>query len=1020
MDRFVCWKKENVRDIIDPLALNVEASFLLATHTPFKNLVITCNQQQKVAAPTEESLLESILEYGNAKNCFVIIEGAPGTGKSNLIWWFSHKLEQRMPSAKVILIKRSEASLARTLKSLVNNLGENFKDLATDFSQAANNLFTKTGLKHNLLDQLVLSLRPGALQNERQLPSELRRLRPWIFLKQEYVGQILCGEEGVISRLIERITAREHDYEGIVQFKSDDLILPRKPEFGRMEKAAQHLAIRLIKDPDLRKKLTGEINERLNRAISGIIDLTGDKIYNTFDEIRRRLGKGKKLVMLIEDVATFQGVDRNLINYFSEPKVEKDLCNIISVVGITNDYYASLRPNILPRITHHAQLEEGAGKGLFINQSSLSEFAARYLNAVRLGSQELKKWHESINDQSNIQIPNSCTDCKCQVKCHQAFGTSPEGYGLYPFTEQALWNCLKSGKLEHKNPRTVLINILQPILRDGCHTIPQQKFPPDQLTKDLERPNPKVADAIIQNFIDKRIPKKNIEKRSQYESLIRYYGDGTVQETKGKEGTRLVGGVPATAFEIFGLKLDFEGFPPGELPEAIPVEPHDLPTVEPLERPAGPPEEFDYKLQNLGAWSIGDEQLDYIPWYRQRIWNALKEFIDWDSNEFSEHERDRLVVTDATIRIENQLAGHLAEDRTICFQRNSITRHALESLLRFHFLGRGSWVFEDSLESQRALITFLRLSEPKLLHFLRTSYGEGVLSRDGLIDITIKTLVWSSQILGIFQSGMSPKEVLEKIAVFEFRHTGEPIYLGEEFANLYQEVGRNFATVRQMVFDVMDKKRGDSRFKFLDASELQSAFAEHADATLDVLPEVNISNLRCSDLWDQMFRLRKKFDKIPGLIDAAIEALKSNLDEATNLIGEEKPEDYSMNAKKIFELGRDLNMAGPDLDGYRDSRIRKVDSHMLSEMEETIKSLDELKTTAQKLDFCLHSYPDQLNEIVVFLRVTDCMKKFLIQEIKKRGIRVDLNKQIAEIGQRMKEKKRQIDNMFGKCFKMLQ
>lgn len=996
MENVVCWEQNSVKEIIDPLALNIEAALLLATHTPFENLNILLDRQQEVPSHTEESLLESVLAYGETKNAFVIIEGAPGTGKSNLIWWFSHKLNQRMGNAKVILIKRAEASLARTLKSLVEHLGDGFEDLVGDFSKAANNL-SKTGLKHKLLDNLSLMLRPEAVRGVEGIPQDIVRLSPWAFLGSDYVRKTLGGSDGVITRIIDRITSDKHNYEGIVQFQPDDLKLPTGPGINRMDSAAKHLAVRLIRDPGLRKQMSDTLNEQLNKAISGILDLTGDRIFSIFDEIRKRLGKDQTLVMLIEDIATFQGVDRDLINYFSDPQVREDMCNLISVIGITDDYCSTLKDNIMDRRTHHARLEEGQGKGLFPDLGSLANFSGRYLNAVRIGGDKLKQWNSESTSSDSTPPPNACTDCEHHDKCHTTFGASAEGHGLYPFTSTALWHCLKSSELEHKNARTLLIDILQPILRDSYDHIQRNKFPNDPIAQKIERPSPHVAGGIVQTYLEEKIPNDNIGELPRYKTLLAYYGDGTVQEGSNEAGELTVGGIPFSLFGAFGLPLDESLSPsPPTLPPDTPPAPPDSPPDTPPDTPPPPtePDEYKEKAKNLEQWADAQSKLDYIQWYRPRIWSALKEFIDWDSSGISEHERDRL-AKDTTIRLEEQLGEHLAEENTICIKRNDTARDALDALLRFNLIGEGTWKFDNSLESQRSLARFLHDTGDSLLHFLKSAYGKSESSRSALLEMAAETLVWAAQVLGIFRAGDESHVALERISAFEHQPDTGLDHLGDDYEDLYAALSRQFAGIRDDVFKTLDKRRsGGSHIKFLGSSVLLEALRSHGSRSIKERNN-NYVKLRCNALWNQMFEVNESLNSLPGILDGCITRLRNGAKRITMLLGGEKPEEYSDNIAKAFSLASELNMAGRICDDYRDLRINRLESETTKEINAAAESLGQLKTDAQKLDFCLNEYPRELDSALEFLEAADSMKAALIAKIMEEGD-PDIPKKIAE------------------------
>ncbi len=58
------------------------------------------------------------------------------------------------------------------------------------------------------------------------------------------------------------------------------------------------------------------------------------------------------------------------------------------------------------------------------------DFVGRYLNAARVGKQSLET--------SAPQVPNACAACEFRTSCHENFGESRDGYGLYPYNAPAI------------------------------------------------------------------------------------------------------------------------------------------------------------------------------------------------------------------------------------------------------------------------------------------------------------------------------------------------------------------------------------------------------------------------------------------------------------------------------------------------------------------------------------------------------------------------------------------------------
>ena len=83
----------------------------------------------------------------------------------------------------------------------------------------------------------------------------------------------------------------------------------------------------------------------LDRAIPRVFGLTGETTLDAvFRGTRQILGeRGVELIVLIEDLTRFQGVDRSLIDALLEPPVQdgrRALCDLRAAFAVTSGYFA--------------------------------------------------------------------------------------------------------------------------------------------------------------------------------------------------------------------------------------------------------------------------------------------------------------------------------------------------------------------------------------------------------------------------------------------------------------------------------------------------------------------------------------------------------------------------------------------------------------------------------------------------------------------------------------------------------
>src|SRR3546814_19317034 len=90
------------------------------------------------------------------------------------------------------------------------------------------------------------------------------------------------------------------------------------------------------------------------------------------------------LVLLLEDITSWEGIDDSLIDVLvTNAGTRDDMCPLISVVGVTPAYYQKLHGNYRGRITHELSLGEARDEGdlqdvaTMRSRSSRLSFAAR-------------------------------------------------------------------------------------------------------------------------------------------------------------------------------------------------------------------------------------------------------------------------------------------------------------------------------------------------------------------------------------------------------------------------------------------------------------------------------------------------------------------------------------------------------------------------------------------------------------------------------------------------------------------
>lgn len=154
-------------------------------------------------------------------------------------------------------------------------------------------------------------------------------------------------------------------------------------------------------------------------------------------EVRETLAEKEiELVLLIEDFAKLQGIDREVLEaVLARPQQpgSKPLCAMRTALACTTGYFESLMDTVQQRVTFSVNLDVGrVSNQSLVTEADIQQFVARYLNATRLKDEDLLNWANARKDQvEEIKLPSFCDECEHRQACHAGFG-EVNGMGLYP------------------------------------------------------------------------------------------------------------------------------------------------------------------------------------------------------------------------------------------------------------------------------------------------------------------------------------------------------------------------------------------------------------------------------------------------------------------------------------------------------------------------------------------------------------------------------------------------------------
>lgn len=660
--RFACWDSKIADEILRPLALQGHESIFVATHSPIEGLIVGGTRGNEVTERTERGLLAALCP-GSVRHAMCVVEGEAGSGKSHLIRWLKVHWSASDRDV-VVLIERADGTLDGTLSQLKQVLAPGAG--AALGAIVPERKLTEKGMQQTLLAQLATYSKSGMLENE--LPdvewcerNGVRDLLSAPVVQERWTAPgnvlaILTKGEGRDSR-VARFGARD-----VLELSSLSaglrgknvgpgaimLAHELKREAGAVA-SAMEAAGPGAEDPDLSKvapnttKLVQALNARLNLAVQQVVGISGAALKKMFHDLRRKLARERKrLVILLEDITSAQGVDQELLYALQEESTtQPEFCDIVSLVGITPSYYrdhVASQANVKQRVTHHVQFGARAATGFYEiaglrSEGEILSFAARYLRAVRAGTAEIAAAYADRRP-----VANRCERCDHRQACFGAFGQSGD-VGLYPLTPKAvtrMYGSLEDPQHEMtlRTPRALIQGVLHPVFR-AAPDLEAGRFPPASVEHDWLPDRSRAIQGLAQEIVEQQ--PSGVRERLRV--VVSWWGDGRIPVEGDRKNTWA--GVPHAVLETFGLPVpggapdvggngaDGEEESPGAPP---PIEPP--PPLEPPPKKSKEVRELEERLARLARWTA-EKRID-----DDGYWAALaKRFIEAASWEHQDVER---------------------------------------------------------------------------------------------------------------------------------------------------------------------------------------------------------------------------------------------------------------------------------------------------------------------------------------------------------------------------------------------
>ncbi|MFG2683736.1 protein DpdH [Streptomyces sp. NPDC048392] len=487
----LCWEPAVASSTINTEAVSPSREVFLATHAPLRIKRARIMDERELLLEGdpigEREVLEDFLALRPDSGALLMpVVGDSGSGKSHLVRWVREQLasmDEGADEREVIYLEKSKTSLKAVISTLIAKAeSSDLAQLKEDINRFTDDI-DEESLARRILNELSEALEATSPNTEsrplaRMLvgPGKLAAL----LLDPHVRAELLTPGKFVpelAHQLIHNRQAGQTDRpEG---FSVSDLPLDIR-DIQSASGMAQRLLGTISTRGDLQAIAVDLLNSHLEAAIKSAANLGAGRLLDAMKQVREEYHRqGKEIILLIEDFALIQGVQRDLLDAVVEAanrEGKTTLAPIRSLMAVTTGYFQSLPETALTRVqaatgyVYHLDVPFSAEEP---GRSEIASFAGRYLNAGRVGREALER--------AKDEIPNKCATCPLQAECHEAFGATADGYGLYPFNESALVRAVHSTAPQEKpwsfNPRTVLGSVLRPVLKEHSGAIRQGEFP---------------------------------------------------------------------------------------------------------------------------------------------------------------------------------------------------------------------------------------------------------------------------------------------------------------------------------------------------------------------------------------------------------------------------------------------------------------------------------------------------------------------------------------------------------------
>lgn len=533
LTNYTCWSPDVVTATIATEAASPSDAVLLATHTPLR--IRRRGDGKAGDVITEEQFIDEFLNGPVKEGVRVApIIGESGSGKSHLVRWVYASL-QESDGRHVIYLPKARTSLRDVIERLLGDLpGEQFDEVRSKLDGLSESV-SKATLERKIIDELAEAVREAEVERGDFLAKALVGDRGlYVLLHDPLFRQYLLEPDSFIPKRAEHALRgrglNEDDVPPVFTVDDLPLAIANVRNVAEASELARVAFRRISSDAQLQVAAVKLLNDHLDVAVMRAANLGVGSIQDAFMALREHL-VGQEIILLIEDFALIQGIRRDLLDAVIEVGtvggVEK-FAPVRTMMAVTSGYYDALPDTFRTRAEASSPVyvvDVDMADVSSANDRTAINFVGRYLNAARLGAPKLEG--------AAPNVPNACEDCPFMEQCHSTFGSSDDGYGLYPYNEAALRRAVAiTADPERKlmfNPRRVLARTVRGVLIEEASAIRDGRFPSadflrEERTRDREQSSARRQRDLQLAELSAINERYEEPERTRYELAFQFWG----------------------------------------------------------------------------------------------------------------------------------------------------------------------------------------------------------------------------------------------------------------------------------------------------------------------------------------------------------------------------------------------------------------------------------------------------------------------------------------------------------------